>query len=258
MKLQKRTVRKERNYTVIDNSLITDNHISPEARLTLIYLLSRPDDWSAWRKDIMNVCNMGKDKYNRVMRELTESGYVMIHTGGLGGGGQLFVFEAPDSGCRETRLPPNPPTVKPDSIVSTELLLSTDITKNICSSGDERFDEWYEQYPRKQGKAQARKTWKRKNYDAIADKIIADTKERSRVEWPHLIATKDVSLIPYASTYVNQERWQDEIIAPSETQKKVSIPKDDNECVRFGAQHGIHAKIGESMYNYRQRLTAAL
>ena len=41
-------------------------------------------------------------------------------------------------------------------------------------------------------------------------------------------------------------------------EKKEPIPKDDMECVRFGAQHGINAKPGESMYNYRQRLAAAL
>ena len=50
--------------------------------------------------------------------------------------------------------------------------------------------------------------------------------------------------------------WQG-IFEPA-PEKKEPIPKDDMECVRFGAQHGINAKPGESMYNYRQRLTAAL
>ena len=41
-------------------------------------------------------------------------------------------------------------------------------------------------------------------------------------------------------------------------EKREPIPKDDSECVRFGASKNINAKPGESMYNYRQRLAAAL
>jgi hypothetical protein len=36
------------------------------------------------------------------------------------------------------------------------------------------------------------------------------------------------------------------------------LPKNDEECVRFGAAKQIHAKPGESMWDYRGRLQAAL
>ena len=41
-------------------------------------------------------------------------------------------------------------------------------------------------------------------------------------------------------------------------EKKETVPKDDIECVRFGAEKGINAKPGESMWDYRNRLQAAL
>ena len=41
-------------------------------------------------------------------------------------------------------------------------------------------------------------------------------------------------------------------------QKKEKLPKEDRECIVFGAQRGIDARPGESMWDYRQRLQAAL
>ena len=36
------------------------------------------------------------------------------------------------------------------------------------------------------------------------------------------------------------------------------LPKDNDDCIRFGATKGINAKPGESMWDYRNRLQAAL
>lgn len=78
-------------------------------------------------------------------------------------------------------------------------------TKRICAPNGSRFDEWYAQYPKKKGKAVALRSWKRRKLDQHADIIIADTLKRKAREW------KDPQFIPMASTYINQERWLDEI-----------------------------------------------
>ena len=74
----------------------------------------------------------------------------------------------------------------------------------------DRFPEFWGEYPNKRGKAVAAKAWKRKRLDKIADKIIADVQARKMRDpkW------RD-GYIPDGSTYVNQERWQDAIDAPS-------------------------------------------
>ena len=41
-------------------------------------------------------------------------------------------------------------------------------------------------------------------------------------------------------------------------QKKEKLLADDRECVIFGEQRLVKPRLGESMYNYRQRLQAAL
>jgi hypothetical protein len=96
---------------------------------------------------------------------------------------------------------------------------------NTCAPNGSRFEEWYAQYPKKKGKAEAFKAWKRKKLDTVADSIIADTIKRAQIEWT------DPQFIPMASTYVNQERWQDEDCKPrtngvSNTQQAHDISHD--------------------------------
>ena len=69
-----------------------------------------------------------------------------------------------------------------------------------------RFDEFWSEYPVKRGKVPAQKSWKRKNLDKIADKIIADVKARKERD-----AKWKAGFIPDGSTYVSQERWHDDM-----------------------------------------------
>ena len=105
------------------------------------------------------------------------------------------------------------------------------------------FDDWYSIYPRKRGKSAARTKWKSRNLDEIASKIIADTEARIKHEWSEL------KYIPYASTYINGERWLDEIEIQAEP-----IPKDLDALVSYAAKRGVVAKAGEQAWEFRQRL----
>lgn len=61
-------------------------------------------------------------------------------------------------------------------------------------------------YPRGDGKQAAVKAWNSAGLDDEAYAIIADVTARKARDqkW------KDPDFIPYASTYLNQERWRDE------------------------------------------------
>lgn len=80
---------------------------------------------------------------------------------------------------------------------------------NTLDHFDQNFDRFWEAYPRKAGKKKAIETWKRfKPTDELTDRIVAHLK--GMCECPQW--TRDAGqYIPHPTTYLNQERWNDEI-----------------------------------------------
>jgi len=74
----------------------------------------------------------------------------------------------------------------------------------------DRFSEFYSAYPKKAGRAQAKRAWdKLKPQDALIDRIIRDISERVTVG--HWDTGKGKQYIPHPSTYLNGCRWEDDI-----------------------------------------------
>lgn len=70
-----------------------------------------------------------------------------------------------------------------------------------------RFADFWEAYPKKIARPQAEKIWNRKGLDSIADRLIQDVTFR-RINDD---AWKDKKFIPNPTTYLNQDRWTDEV-----------------------------------------------
>jgi hypothetical protein len=78
------------------------------------------------------------------------------------------------------------------------------------------FDEFWSLYPRKIAKATARKAWQR--LSAEQQLMAAKAIDTHCQYW----ATKETELefIPHPATWINQERWEDElIIEPKKTKE---------------------------------------
>ena len=88
----------------------------------------------------------------------------------------------------------------------------------------------------------------------IEGKILADIENRLKLDaqW------QDKTFIPHPTTYLNGERWNDDITPIEEKQKAAQLPKNVNELMVFGTKMGLPARPGEDEYPYRQRLQAAL
>lgn len=109
------------------------------------------------------------------------------------------------------------------SVKNEPFLKSKGSTKNEQSL----FDHFWEVYPRKQNKAKAQKTWKNKKLDAKSEMIITDVKNRILIDhqW------KDPQYIPMPTTYLNGERWNDEIIKPKDEKiSNYSYSKQEIKC----------------------------
>lgn len=81
----------------------------------------------------------------------------------------------------------------------------------IVPQGD--FDEWWSAYPRKVGKGAARKAYAKAKAKADTQTILSNTHR-----FAALMDGKEERFIPHPSTWLNQERWDDELPAPRETE----------------------------------------
>jgi hypothetical protein len=117
----------------------------------------------------------------------------------------------------------------------------------------ESFERWWKNYPKKVGnKQKCLSIWNRKCLDSRVERLILDVNNRQLVDQ----AWQDKQFIPNPQTYLNGERWNDDIIPIKQAQ--IKIPRGDAEAIVFGIERGIEAKIGESMYDFRNRLEQAL
>jgi hypothetical protein len=73
----------------------------------------------------------------------------------------------------------------------------------------ERFDRFWAAYPKKAGKPDALRAWRSKQPDeATTERMIAAIAEHARAhEW----TPERKRFIPYPATWLNQERWNDEL-----------------------------------------------
>ena len=81
--------------------------------------------------------------------------------------------------------------------------------KKVTELTDKLFDEFWTAYPNKSAKQNARKAFRKVSETLLRETILPDIeKRRTSEQW-----TKDNgAFIPYASTYINQQRWNDPII----------------------------------------------
>jgi len=86
----------------------------------------------------------------------------------------------------------------------------TNTKTNITVNNVDDFDSFWKFYPRKASKDAARKAWEKLRPDQHIMQMIADN-VRERVEkgeW----RKDNQSFILHASTYLNQKRWEDEVL----------------------------------------------
>jgi uncharacterized protein YdaU (DUF1376 family) len=69
-----------------------------------------------------------------------------------------------------------------------------------------RFDEFWSLYPNRKGKSQALAKWKARSLDSMADRIIADVRNRIARDRQWLDG-----FVPHGSTYINGSGWEDDI-----------------------------------------------
>jgi hypothetical protein len=97
-------------FTTIDNGLVEDPRLSPEELGLMVYLLSKPDNWSAQPAELMKRFDMGRDRCYRIIKDLIDKGWLEKRENRTSEGqfqGIEYIIK------EENPLPGNPHAVKP-------------------------------------------------------------------------------------------------------------------------------------------------
>lgn len=107
------------------------------------------------------------------------------------------------------------------------------LKSDVCRTGNPgSFERFWSKYPAKTAKKLVQSIWGRKKLDARVDEILSGLEK-------HLTSEKwKRGFIPNPSTFLNQERWLDEV----ESTESSSLPKPKPKHERFfEADYAVHA-----------------
>ena len=70
--------KKERDFTVINNTVLKDARLSWKAKGLFCYLLSLPEDWVVYQSELLNHATDGRESLRNAIQELEQQGYLRI------------------------------------------------------------------------------------------------------------------------------------------------------------------------------------
>ena len=112
------------------------------------------------------------------------------------------------------------------------------------------FENFWQQYPKKVGKLTAKRSWEKlsqENQQKALEAIVEHRKYWSA-------KGTDWEFIPHASTWLNQERFEDKLVIQEKKKEVLAWHRSDQGTLAKGREVGCQPYPGESMDQYRQRL----
>lgn len=235
------TVRPRTGFTVLPNRTLRDNRLSLKTRAILAIMFSLPEDWDYTAAGLSAICGAGRDAVRSALRELEEYGYltrVQRHdASGHFSRNEYIVTDEPASEA-DAPLTGFPATVEPSAgepspdepMTENPTQQNKDCTNTPYSPprGDgaparkkaakrggspkaapdwkpERFARFWDYYPRGESKQAAIRAWdKLRPSDELIDEMAAAlVRQVASESWQAGVG------IPYASNWLNNQRWTD-------------------------------------------------
>ena len=213
-------------YAIIPASVRYDESLTPNAKLLYGEITALCNEKGyCWAKNnyFAELYGVSKVSVSNWIGNLKDAGYITVEMQYKEGGKEILnrYIRLLDGGIKENL--DTPPKNLYDPIKENFKDNNTvNNTPNITLNNIDHFDSFWLAYPRKVGKAQARKAWDRlKPSDDIVRAIAENISLRlQHGEW------SDTKFIPHASTYLNNARWEDEIETTNTVAKKPNQLKE--------------------------------
>ena len=118
------------------------------------------------------------------------------------------------------------------------------------------FENFWSQYPKKVGKLTAKRSWDKLSLDNQQKALEAIVEHRKY--W--VAKGTDWEFIPHASTWLNQERFEDELVIEQKENKRPPLPwyASDELTLAKGKELGLNPYAGETFAQFRARLSAKI
>ncbi|AGZ36551.1 MAG: hypothetical protein ACOKSU_24910 [Pseudomonas sp.] len=209
---------KQAPYSSLSNDVVA-MIINPDALAIWTYLQTRSSDWKVIGSHLQDRFAIGRERYSKAMACLKDLGLVsheVVREEGTGKvlGRRVIVHYEPNLQVSEYSV--NRSVGLPNCGQTDSYLIKDSITQSIdkkptVAGAPEHveFDRFWKLYPRKVGKANAEKAWKKLKVDtslfnSMGTALAAWSKSP---DW-----TKDGGqFIPHAATWLNGKRWEDEL-----------------------------------------------
>jgi len=198
----------ENQFTQIHNAWVRDPNLTYKAKGLLTYLLSHEVGYTITIGQIIRESGDGKQSVRSALEELIKAGYLETKrtTDARGyNAGLAYFIKDPTKPKSENPTLDNP-------TLDNQTALENNLTKNTKKQEKpaiDKFDEFWSYYPKKLSKAQALKAWK------LAIKRKPDTEIIEAAKAYSLGKLPDVQFIPLASTWLNNDRWDDVDVSKS-------------------------------------------
>ena len=118
------------------------------------------------------------------------------------------------------------------------------------------FENFWQQYPKKVGKLTAKRSWEKLSQENQQKALEAIVEHRKY--WT--AKGTDWEFIPHASTWLNQERFEDELVIEQKENKRPPLPwyASDELTLAKGKELGLNPYVGETFAQFRARLSSKI
>lgn len=226
MSVQKMRIMKGFSFTQISNKVIQNLH-NYEALGLYAYLLSLPEEWFFYKKQLAEQANIGREKINSLLKILAAHNLIAYeqvrNESGRFAHFDLRVKDGHDFKIIDLENCASPLTEKPLTVnrlpvnstyienINKININKKEISKNIYASGDARaketFDIFWINYKRKKDKARTYQIWCKHKLWEKSEEIMLKLLQQNSYDSQY----QTMKYIPHPSTYLKYKRWEDSI-----------------------------------------------
>lgn len=234
---------RRKGFTMIYNSVLKDNRLDLKTKGFFAVMMSFPEEWEFSIKGLCSVMGIGRDAVKGCLKQLEDAGYLLKEQ--IRGEHGKFAYNCyvllEESGSApmvdtpgfspstEKPSPVEPSTAEPSPVNphQSNTIENKDYTyippivpqegtaqkpkkkkRGVKTAPDhepERFEKFWAAYPRHESKQKAISAWDKLKADAqlLHRMSVALAAQLKSAAWKQGIG------IPYASTWINERRWED-------------------------------------------------